>query len=43
MSYSDIIVNTFRKLSPLKHHFERKFDFNHFLAKDSGKNTAEPK
>ena len=36
MSYSDITVSIFRKLSPLKHQFERQFDYNHFLPKDSG-------
>ena len=35
-SYSDIIVSIFRKLSPLKHQFERKFDYNDFLAKYLG-------
>ena len=34
--YSDIIVNIFRKLFPLKHQFQRKFDYNDYLAKDSG-------
>ena len=34
-SYSDIIVSIFRKLSPLKHQFERKFDYNDFLTKYS--------
>ena len=43
-SCSDIIVSIFRKLSPLKHQFERKFDSNDFLAKDwGGKKTAKPK
>ena len=36
MSYSDITVRIFRKLTPLKHQFERQFDYNHFLPKDSG-------
>ena len=35
-SYSDIIVDIFRKLPPLKHQCERKFDYNDFLAKDLG-------
>ena len=34
-SYSNIIVNISRKLSPLIHRFERKFHYNNFLAKDS--------
>ena len=36
MSYIDIMVNIFRKLSTLNYQFERKFDDNDFLAKDSG-------
>ena len=36
MSYSEIIVSIFRKLSPLKQQFERKFDYIDFLAKDLG-------
>ena len=35
-SYSDIIVSIFRKLSLLKLQFERKFDYNNFLAIYSG-------
>ena len=35
-SCSEIIVSIFRKLSPLKNQFKRKFDYNEFLAKDSG-------
>lgn len=35
-SCSEIIVSIFRKLSPLKNQFKRKFGYNEFLAKDSG-------
>ena len=35
-SKSGIIVSIFRKLFPLKHQFERKFNYNDFLAKDLG-------
>ena len=34
--YSDIIVGIFRKLSPLKHHLEKKFDYNEFFSKRLG-------
>ena len=36
MSYSDIIVNVFRKLSPSKHPFDRKLDSNDFFNKRLG-------
>ena len=35
-SCNEIIVSIFGKLSPLRNQFERKFDYDEFLAKDSG-------
>ena len=35
-SCRDIIVSIFKKLSPLEHQFERKFDYNDFSAKCLG-------
>ena len=35
-SYGDIIVSIFRKLFPLRHQSERKFDYNDFFSKRLG-------